>query len=218
METMRRIFRASLIAVAALCPQAAGAEMPDGKAKPLVEGMCASCHALQLIHNSSGYTRELEGAGRHHDRPLPRPQQQNEITEYLAANFPSNNRRVPKVVPGDFQVTFKEWVMPQLGQRTRDPMQAADGSIWYAGQYGNLIGRLEPKTGRVNKMPDPAAKDTHTIAFDKKGFAYFTFQHANMLVQRVRHAARHAGAFRHRDRNITSWPIQVRKHLRGHPA
>ena len=32
--------------------------LPDGKGKQLVEGVCASCHALQLIQNSSGYTRE----------------------------------------------------------------------------------------------------------------------------------------------------------------
>ena len=389
---MPRTFSASLIAAAfALSPLAAGAQsqakapppLPEGKAKPLVEAICSSCHALQLIQNSSGYTREhwKELVGTMIDLS-GNPEQQNEITGYLAANFPPNNRRAPKLVPGNFQVTFKEWVMPQLGQRTRDPMQAADGSIWYAGQYGNLIGRLDPKTGRakeyplppdamphtvqldpkgrpwysgnkngsigwidpatgkatVFKMPDPAAKDTHTIAFDKKGFAYFTFQHANMigrlnpetgdiklvkvaaersqpydikfdaegmlwvscnarpcllkvhpdtldvtevklplagttvrrfdiapdgsdlvrelgprpdrqdqpevgrnhgvglalraalaslrhrgarrrrLVQRVRHAARRAGAFRHRDRNVPELADQVRQRLRGHPA
>ena len=87
------------------------------------------------------------------------PEQQNEILDYLATNFPPNKRRAPKLVPGNFQVTFKEWVMPQLGQRTRDPMQAADGSIWYAGQYGNLIGRLDPKTGQAKEYPLPAEFD-----------------------------------------------------------
>lgn len=216
-----------LIAAAfALCPLAANAQMPDGKAKPLVEGMCASCHSLQLIQNSSGYTREhwKELVGAMVDLSGNR-QLENEIAGYLAANFPPSNRRAPKLVAGEFDVTFKEWVMPQLGQRTRDPTQAADGSIWYAGQYGNLIGRLDPKSGAVReyplppdakphtvqldprgrpwysgnqngtigwidpatgkatvyKMPDPAAKDTHTIAFDRNGVAYFTFQHANMI-------------------------------------
>src|SRR5919108_5886237 len=162
---MRRTFSASLIAAAfALSPFAAEAQsqakapppLPEGKAKPLVEAICSSCHALQLIQNSSGYTREQwkELLGTMVD--LSRNQeQQNEISEYLAANFPPNNRRAPKLMPGNFRVTFKEWVMPQLGQRTRDPMQAADGSIWYAGQYGNLIGRLDRGTGQAKEYPLP---------------------------------------------------------------
>ena len=134
--------------------------LPDGKGKQLVEGMCASCHALQLIQNSSGYTREhwKELVGYMIDLSGS-PAQQNEILDYLATNFPPNNRRTPKPVPGNFQVTFKEWVMPQLGQRTRDPIQAADGSIWYAGQFGNLIGRLDPKTGQAKEYPLPAELD-----------------------------------------------------------
>ena len=200
--------------------------LPDGKGKQLVEGICAACHALQLIPNSSGYTRDhwKELVGYMIDLSGS-PAQQNEILDYLAANFPPNKRRAAKLVPGKFQVTFKEWVMPQLGQRTRDPIQAADGSIWYAGQFGNLIGRLDPKTGQakeyplppnamphtvqldpkgrpwfsgnkngsigwvdpasgkatVYKMPDPEATDVHTITFDKKGMVYFTFQWANMI-------------------------------------
>ena len=94
---MLRISFASLIAAAfALAPltalgQAKGAPMPEGKARPMVEGICSSCHALQLIQNSSGYTREqwkelvgtminLSGNRDH----------QNEIVEYLGAIFPTN--------------------------------------------------------------------------------------------------------------------------------
>ena len=39
-------------------------------------------------------------------------------------------------------VTFKEWVVPTLGQRSRDPLQLADGTIYWAGQYGSLVGRM----------------------------------------------------------------------------
>src|SRR5688572_24026716 len=117
---MLRILNASLIAaVLALSPLTAAAQgqakappLPDGKGRPLVEAICSSCHALQLIQNSSGYTRA-------HWRELidtmidfsDNPEQHNEITGYLAANFPPSNRRAAKLVPGNFQVTFKEWVM-----------------------------------------------------------------------------------------------------------
>src|SRR5215212_2023023 len=102
---MPRIFSAIMIAAAfVLVPLAAGAQeqakgppMPEGKGKQLVEGMCSACHALQLIQTSSGYTRE-------HWKELTSymvdmsgsSAQQNEVLDYLAANFPPNNLRASK--------------------------------------------------------------------------------------------------------------------------
>jgi virginiamycin B lyase len=170
---MPKTLLASLIAAAAF--PAAAQTLPDGKARPVVERMCSSCHALQLIQNSSGYTRE-------HWRALigsmvdlsENPELQNEVTEYLAASFPPNNRRAAKQVPGKHQVAFKEWVVPQLGQRTRDPIQAADGSIWYAGQYGNLIGRIDRNTGQVKEYPLPPDSKPHTVQLDPKGRPWYS--------------------------------------------
>ena len=48
----------------------------------------------------------------------------DKLTDYLATHFPPNTSRAPKLVSGPAQITFKEWVMPTLGQRSRDPMQA----------------------------------------------------------------------------------------------
>jgi virginiamycin B lyase len=149
--------------------------LPDGKAKQLVEGLCSTCHQLNLITNSSGYSREhwRELVGYMID--LSSSPQQNEILDYLATNFPpSHNKRVAKPVSGNFQVTFKEYAMPQLGQRTRDPIQAPDGSIWYAGQYGNLIGRLDPKTGQAKEYPLPPKSMPHTVQLDPKGRPWFS--------------------------------------------
>ena len=182
---MLKIFSASLIAAAAfmLFPFVAEAQgqakppppLPDGKGKQLVEGICSTCHALQLIQNSSGYTREhwKELIGYMIDLSGS-PQQQNEIVDYLTTSFPPNNRRAAKLMPGNFQITFKEWVMPQLGQRTRDPILAADGSIWYAGQFGNLIGRLDPRTGQTKEYPLPANSMPHTVQLDAKGRPWFS--------------------------------------------
>jgi virginiamycin B lyase len=166
-----------------LVPLVAGAQgkgkppppLPDGQARPFVEGICATCHALHLVHNSSGYTRE-------HWKEListmidlsGNPQQQNAIVDYLAENFPPNGRRAARPMPGNFKVTFKEWQVPQLGQRARDPVQAADGSIWYAGQYGNLIGRLDPKTGKAREYPLPENAMPHTVQLDPRGRPWFS--------------------------------------------
>jgi virginiamycin B lyase len=173
-----------ITAVFALVPLAASAQdkggkapppMPEGKVKPMVEGICASCHALQLIQNSSGYTRE-------HWKELVstmidisgNAEQHNEILDYLAANFPPNKKRAPTPAEGTFKVTFKEWMVPQLGQRARDPIQAADGTIWYAGQFGNLIGRLDPKTGQAKEYPLPPKSNPHTVQLDPKGRPWFS--------------------------------------------
>jgi virginiamycin B lyase len=182
---MPRTVRATLIVAAAslLVPLAALGQdkggkappaLPEGKAKQLVEGMCSTCHALQLITNSSGYTREhwRELVGYMVD--LSSSPQQNDILDYLATNFPPNNKRAAKPVAGNFQVSFKDWVVPQLGQRARDPVQASDGSIWYAGQYGNLIGRLDPKTGQAKEYPLPDKSMPHTVEIDPKGRPWFS--------------------------------------------
>ena len=59
--------------------------------------------------------------------------QADELSAYLATHFPEKPERRPTLVPGDTKVTFREWVVPTLGQRPRDPLQTADGTIWWAG-------------------------------------------------------------------------------------
>ena len=176
---MNRLLIAAVLTLVPLAAQAQdqakAPQLPDGKGKQLVEGICSTCHALQLIGGSSGYTREhwKELTGYMIDLSGS-PSQQGEILDYLAANFPPNDRRAAKLVPGKLQVSFKEWVMPQLGERTRDPIQAADGSIWYAGQFGNLIGRLDPRTGQAKEYPLPPNSMPHTVQLDPKGRPWYS--------------------------------------------
>jgi virginiamycin B lyase len=173
-------FAATLAAAAfVIAPHAYAAqgqpEFPDGKGRQLVEAMCQGCHALQLIPNSSGYTRDQwkELVGYMVDLSGSQAQQ-NEVLDYLAASFPPNNKRPAKQVPGNMKLTFKEHVMTQLGQRTRDPVQAQDGSIWYAGQFGNLIGRFDPKTGQTKEYPLPEGSMPHTVQLDPKGRPWYS--------------------------------------------
>ena len=45
-----------------------------------------------------------------------------------------------------------------------------DGFVWYSGNTAAHIGRLDPSTGEIEKipMPDPGARDPHTLIFDSK--------------------------------------------------
>jgi virginiamycin B lyase len=60
---------------------------------------------------------------------------------------------------------------------------APDGMVWYAGNRRAHIGRLNPATGEVTKydMPDPAARDPHTLVWLPDGNIAFTVQGGNMV-------------------------------------
>jgi virginiamycin B lyase len=174
---------AVLIAAACvLVPLAANAQapgqpaaLPQGPGKELVEAVCTQCHQTNMITGSSGYTREgwKELVGTMVDLS-PNPDAQAEMTQYLASHFPPNTRRAPKLIPGTTEITFTEWQTPTLGQRTRDPVQAADGSIWWAGQFGNLIGRLDPTTGEMKEYPLPSNAMPHSVWLDDKGVPWYS--------------------------------------------
>src|SRR3546814_19945570 len=83
------------------------------------------------------------------------PELREEITGYLAVHFPPNQRKAARPVSGRAQIAFKEWQVPSLGQRSRDPIEAPDGTIWWAGQWGNLIGKIDPVTGAMAEYPLP---------------------------------------------------------------
>ena len=61
---------------------------------------------------------------------------------------------------------------------------ASDGIVWYAGNRTRLIGRYDPETGEIEEimMPDPAARDPHTLVFDaNEENIWFTVQGGNMM-------------------------------------
>ena len=160
---------------AAAQAQDEAAELPDGEGKQLVEGVCTACHQTNQITRSSGYTREdweeltatmIDLSGD--------PETRAAIVDYLATHFPPNTERAPKLMPGDAEVAFKEWVVPTPGQRSRDPVEAADGSIWWAGQWGNLVGRIDPATGEMTEYPLPDNAMPHTVVLDAAGDVWYT--------------------------------------------
>ena len=150
-------------------------ELPDGAGRELVEGMCTACHPATQIARSSGYSRQgwKELAGTMIDLS-DNPQVQGQIIDYLATHFPPNTKRAPRLLPGRSKATFKEWTVPTLGQRARDPVEAPDGSIWWAGQWGNLIGRIDRTTGKMTEYPLPENARPHTVTIDQAGNPWFT--------------------------------------------
>jgi virginiamycin B lyase len=159
--------------VAPLAAQAQG--LPEGEGKELVEGACTGCHQAGLIARSAGYSQAgwAELAGTMIDLSAS-PDELGAITRYLAAHFPPNTARAPTLVPGKAEIGFREWQVPTLGQRARDPVEAADGAIWWAGQFGNLVGRLDPASGEMTEYTLPDGSLPHSVTLDRAGGVWFT--------------------------------------------
>jgi len=151
------------------------AGLPDGTGAHLVEGVCTACHGTRQITRSAGYTAEgwKELIGAMVDLSGD-PATQDGITQYLAAHFPPNTKRGPKLVPGLVKIAFREWKVPTPGQRPRDPIEASDGVIWWAGQWGNLIGRIDPASGAMKEFPLPKNAMPHTVTLDRAGRVWYT--------------------------------------------
>ena len=161
--------------VAGVGSGAAQAQLADGPGREVVQTVCGSCHVPGLVTRSSGYSAE-------HWRTLigtmvdlsASPKQSDEIVAYLAAHYPPNDRSAAKPAPATLDLKFEEWLAPTLGQRARDPVEAPDGSIWWVGQMGNVIGRIDPDSGAVKEWPLPPKALPHSVNIDAQGGVWYT--------------------------------------------
>ncbi|MBU2886145.1 SMP-30/gluconolactonase/LRE family protein [Gilvimarinus agarilyticus] len=146
------------------------ASLPDGEGRDLVEAMCSGCHGADKITHSLGYTRDgwLRLTGTMIDLSAD-PERRGAIADYLAKHFPPNEQRAPTLVEGDTEISFHEWVVPTLGQRSRDPVQAPNGTIWWVGQWGDIVGKIDPATGQMHEYDLPAGTKPHSVTIDSDG-------------------------------------------------
>jgi virginiamycin B lyase len=154
--------------------QGQSAPLPAGAGKELVEGLCTSCHPTDQITRSSGYTREDWRELILTMVDLSTSPEFGTIAEYLATHFPARTHLQPTLVPGEVSITFREWKVPTLGQRARDPVQTPDGSIWWAGQWSNLVGRINPETGEIREYTLPEGAKPHSVTPDQEGNIWYT--------------------------------------------
>jgi virginiamycin B lyase len=151
----------------------AAVELPEGPAKATVQAVCSSCHGLNLITGTSGFDRTGWRDLVSTMVAFP-PAQLDSVTAYLAEHFPEKPGRRPTLVPGNVKITFTEWIVPTLGQRPRDPLQLPDGTIWWAGMYASLVGRLNPATGEMREYKLAPDARPHSIIADAAGQIWYT--------------------------------------------
>lgn len=172
---LKRFLVGCSLSVFAVSMTANSQALPEGTGKQLVEGVCTACHSERNIIRSSGYSEAgwKELMATMVDLSAD-PKAEAELARYLADHVPPNENRAAKLMPGDMRIEFKEWVVPTLGQRSRDPVEAPDGSIWWAGQWGNLIGRIDPDTGAMQEFPLPDNAMPHSVTPDAAGNIWYT--------------------------------------------
>jgi virginiamycin B lyase len=149
-------------------------QLPEGNGREVVQVMCSQCHGLNMVANSGGYTHEgwkkLIGS-----MVALRSEQAEIVAAYLAKNYPEKPRPAAVVIPGTASVSIKEWLVPSLGSRPHDPAVAPDGSIWWTGQYANVLGRLDPRTGALREYSlETPESGPHGLIADKAGNIWYT--------------------------------------------
>lgn len=172
---MLRLPRSLVLALLVFLSPAPAFALPEGAGRELVEAVCTSCHAVNMIEGSSGYTREdwafltstmidLSGNSAVRDGVL----------DYLAVHFPPNSKRAATYVPGPLSIRVEQWQVPTLGQRSRDPVESPDGNIWWVGQWRDILGWLNPVTETMDEIRLPAGAGPHSVNIAPDGAAWYT--------------------------------------------
>jgi virginiamycin B lyase len=167
---------AVLILLCSAVPAHSQSELPEGNGKQAVQKYCVQCHDLGSV-TRAGYSEQDWRNDIHMMINVGATLPKNEIelvTQYLAKNFPEKPRPKPVVIPGNANVTIKEWIVPTPGSRPHDPLATADGAIWYTGQFANVLGRLDPKTGQIKEYRLASKAGPHGLTADKDGNIWYT--------------------------------------------
>jgi virginiamycin B lyase len=158
-----------LLSAAVLLPLSAAAQ----SGAKLVESTCAACHGLAVIDRSMGYTEEGWRA-LIYTMIDPGPEAAAAIAAHLAEVRPPTEDRAPTLVDGPVALDWQAWSGPTLGQRARDPVEAPDGSIWWTGQWADVVTRLDPAGGEMTEFPLPPGARAHTVTADAEGRIWYT--------------------------------------------
>ena len=77
-------------------------------------------------------------------------------------------------------VPATEWTVPWEG-RPRDPYAAPNGQVFFVGQAGNYIGRLDPKSGEFKRFEIDDGTNPHNLIVDKSGMVWYAGNKNGMI-------------------------------------
>ncbi len=75
-----------------------------------------------------------------------------------------------------------EWEVPWGAEgRPRDPYVAPDGNVFFVGQNGNYIARLDPRTGEFKRFEIDPGTNPHNLIVDPTGNVWFAGNRNGMI-------------------------------------
>src|SRR5882762_5035845 len=179
----KSLLMSALVTIGFFLPAAAQNQLPNGNGKQAVETACAACHELSRVTSAAHSREEWDGIVRNMIMmgAVLKQEQVSLVTNYLASSFPPKAKIEAPAISGTVQASFKEIPLPTQAF-PHDPYAAEDGSIWYTGQFGNLLGRVDPKTGQVKNYPlKTRSSGPHGLIGDKSGNIWFTANFAGYV-------------------------------------
>ena len=158
-------------------------EWPEGPGKQRFVDTCNNCHDINRVRG--GYTPEgwltVVRMMQNMEAPVPADEWAT-VSDYLMKNFPERKRPEAVIIDGPAKVEIKMWDVPTQGARPHDPLGARDGSVWWAAQLANKLGRVDPQTGTVREytLKSPFT-GPHGLVDDKDGNIWFTGNLAGLI-------------------------------------
>ena len=76
-----------------------------------------------------------------------------------------------------------KYFLVQAGDHPHDVAPAPDGTVWYTGQRTGVLGRLDPKTGGVERIPLGKGSAPHGVIVGPDGAAWVTDSGQNAIVR-----------------------------------
>ena len=89
-----------------------------------------------------------------------------------------------------------EYFPVTAGDHPHDVAPAPDGTVWYTGQRAGVLGRLDPKTGKVERVKLGQGSAPHGVVIGPDGAPYVTDSGLNAIL-RVDPATK----------EVTTWPL-----------
>jgi virginiamycin B lyase len=101
------------------------------------------------------------------------------LTRSLAAAFFA----APLLLPAQgAPVANNEWTVPWGAQdRPRDPYVAPDGNVFFVGQNGNYVARLDPRTGEFKRYEIDQGTHPHNLIVDPAGMVWYAGNRNGMI-------------------------------------
>ena len=107
------------------------------------------------------------------------------VTTPVAAQGRAPAQAEPQADPPDViahvRLDIREWPVEWQRTRPRDPYVAPDGSVWFVGQTGDYLGRLDPETGQMKRFDLPQGAGPHTVIIDKDGYPWYAGNRARHI-------------------------------------